>query len=149
MNKPKALVLCGGEGKRLRPLSYYIQKTMIPIGYQQRPLLEYIIQLLKFHGLHDVALLVSYKAEQIKSFFENGARYGVKIRYIHDVRTLMGTGGSVINAFKQGVFDENDTLLIYYGDIVTSYNLQEIIEFHKSKEAIATVALSSGFSGNS
>ena len=51
MTKAKALILCGGPGKRLRPITYYFQKTMIPIGLRQRPLLEYVIRLLKYHGI--------------------------------------------------------------------------------------------------
>lgn len=145
MDNARALVLCGGEGTRLRPITYYVQKTMIPIGYSQKPLLEYIVRLLKFHGLTDIIFLVNYKAEQIQNYFNYGARFGVKIRYVHDTQLLTGTGGSVINAYKQGAFGENDTVLVYYGDILTSMSLQDLIGSHKKKEATATVALASGF----
>ncbi len=138
-------MLCGGEGTRLRPITYYLQKTMIPIGYSQKPLLEYIVRLLKFHKFTDIAFLVDYKAEQIQNYFEDGRRFSVNIHYIHDVQSLRGTGGSVINAYKQSVFSEDDVVLVYYGDILTSMNLKDLIEFHKKKSAIATVALASGF----
>ena len=72
---------------------------MIPIGRSQRPLLEYIIRLLKHHKLTDVTLLVNYKANLIKNFFEEGKRFGVQISYVHDTETMQGTGGSVINAY--------------------------------------------------
>ena len=145
MGETKALVLCGGEGTRLRPITYYVQKTMIPIGYSQKPLLEYIVRLLKFHGLTEIIFLVNYKAEQIQNYFNDGARFGVKIRYVYDTQLLTGTGGSVINAYKQGAFGKNDTVLVYYGDILTSMSLQDLIGSHKKKEAAATVALASGF----
>jgi len=145
MGKVKALVLCGGKGTRLRPITYYLQKTMIPIGYAQRPLLEYIVRLLKFHGVTDITFLVNYKAEQIRNYFDDGARFNVKIHYIQDSQRLKGTGGSVINAYKQGVFNEKDTMLVYYGDIITNINLKDLVDFHKEKNAIVTVALAAGF----
>lgn len=145
MNKVKAMVLCGGEGKRLRPITYYIQKTMIPIGYSEKPLLEYIVRLLKFHKLTDITFLVDYKAQQISNFFDDGARFGVSIQYIQDDKLLRGTGGSVINAYRQKAFDEEDTILIFYGDIITNINLTKLIGFHLDKDAMATMAISSGF----
>jgi mannose-1-phosphate guanylyltransferase len=138
-------VLCGGRGKRLRPLTYYIQKTMIPVGYTQNPLLEYIVRLLKFHGLTEITFLVDYRAKQIENYFDDGARFGVKLDYVYDTDELGGTGGSVINAYREGVFKEDDTLVVYYGDILTNINLQELVKFHREKEASATVALASGF----
>ena len=62
MDDIKALVLCGGPGTRLRPITYYITKALIPIGLKQKPLLEYVVRLLKYHGVQDVAFLVGYKA---------------------------------------------------------------------------------------
>lgn len=145
MDNVKALVLCGGEGTRLRPITYYLQKTMIPIGYSQRPLLEYIVRLFKFHGMTDISFLVNYKAEQIENYFGNGTRLDVSIHYVHDVESLKGTGGSAINAYHQAVFDEGDTVLVYYGDILTNLNLRDLVNFHTEKRAEATVALASGF----
>jgi mannose-1-phosphate guanylyltransferase len=145
MSSVKALVLCGGEGKRLRPITYYIQKTMIPIGYNQRPLLEYVVRLLKFHGINDINLLVGYKAEQIQNYFNDGTKFDVEISYIHDSQTLGGNGGAVINAYQEGGFDENDLLLVYYGDILTNMNLTQLISFSKDRKATATVALASSF----
>ncbi len=145
MENAKALVLCGGEGTRLRPITYYLQKTMIPIGYTQKPRLDYIVRLLKFHGLTNIIFLVNYKAEQIQNYFGDGARFNVKIHNVYDSQSLKGTGGSVINAYEQGAFNENDTVLVYYGDIITNMNLKDLIDFHKKREAAATVALASGF----
>ena len=145
MGDIKGLVLTGGEGTRLRPITYYIQKTMIPIGEKQKPLLEYILRLLKFHNITNLTFLVNYKAEQIHNYFNNGTKFDVKINYIHDNPSLKGTGGSVINAYNQKTFNQNDTILVYYGDILTNMNLKDLITFHKKKNATATVALASGF----
>ena len=116
----KGLILCGGPGTRLRPITYYFQKALIPIGLKQKPLLEYVVRLLKFHGVDDLAFLVDYKAEQIVNYFDGGSRFDVKISYVRDVPKFKGTAGSVFNAFKEGAVSTNDTLLVYYGDIVLS-----------------------------
>jgi len=145
LNSIKALILCGGPGTRLRPITYYFQKALIPIGIRQKPLLEYVVRLLKFHGVVDLAFLVDYKAEQIVNYFDDGSRFGVKISYVRDVPKFKGTAGSVLNAFKQGVVNTNDTLLVYYGDIVTTMRLRKLVDYHKRQRAVATVALASGF----
>jgi len=141
----RGLILCGGPGTRLRPITYYFQKALIPIGLRQKPLLEYVVRLLKFHGIVDLAFLVDYKAEQIVNYFDDGTRFGVKISYVRDVPRFKGTAGSVLNAFKQGVASTDDTLLVYYGDIVTTMNLRKLLDYHKRQRAVATVALASGF----
>ncbi|RLI22118.1 hypothetical protein DRO54_01935 [Candidatus Bathyarchaeota archaeon] len=146
MAKAKALILCGGPGKRLRPITYYFQKTMIPVGLRQRPLLEYVIRLLRYHGIKDLVLLVNYKYEQIQNYFDDGSRFNVKISYLHDDPNLKGTGGSILNAFYKEFINPKDTLLVYYGDILTNLNIREMLEYHKKKKALATIALASGFS---
>jgi mannose-1-phosphate guanylyltransferase len=145
MSKVKSLVLCGGPGVRLRPITYYFQKTMLPIGTKQKPLLEYVIRLLKFHGIKELALLVDYKAEQILNYFDDGSRFDVKISYVHDDPKLKGTAGSLLNAYKHGVVNVDDTLLVYYGDILTNMNLRDLVHHHRNRRASATVALASGF----
>jgi len=145
MSKIKGLVLCGGQGTRLRPITYYFQKTMIPVGLKQKPLLEHVVRLLKFHGITDLVFLVNYKAEQIMNYFEEGSRFNLKISYVHDDPSLKGTAGSVINAYRQGAVNVEDTLLVYYGDILTNMNLKDLLRYHKKQRSSATVALASGF----
>ncbi len=108
-------------------------------------MLEYVVRLLKFHGVADLAFLVDYKAEQIFNYFDDGSRFGVKISYVRDVPEYKGTAGSVLNAFKQNAARKDDTLLIYYGDIVTAINLKKLLNYHRQQKSVATVALSSGF----
>ena len=145
MGRVKGLVLCGGTGVRLRPITYYFQKTMIPIGLKQKPLLEYVVRLLKFHGIRDISFLVNYKAEQIANYFDDGLRFNVQISYIKDDPIVRGTGGSLLTAFWKGAINTEDTVLVYYGDILTNINLQEFLRFHEDKASWATVALASGF----
>lgn len=118
---------------------------MIPLGTRQKPLLEYIVRLLKFHDLGDITLLVNSRAAQIQSYFEDGTRFDVKISYVKDSESLKGTGGSIINAFKHKAFNEDDTILVYYGDILSNFNLKDLVSFHVRKKGAATVALASGF----
>ncbi|MFQ5999568.1 MAG: nucleotidyltransferase family protein [Candidatus Bathyarchaeia archaeon] len=145
MSKVKGLVLCGGKGTRLRPITYYFQKTMIPIGFKQKPLLEYVVGLLNFHGIKDLVFLINYKAEQVMNYFEEGSRFNVRISYVHDNPSLKGTAGSVLNAYRQGSVNVGDTLLVYYGDVLTNMNLKDLLRYHKSQRSSATVALASGF----
>ncbi len=145
MNKIKGIVLCGGKGTRLRPLTYYVQKTMVPIGAKQKPLLEYVIRLFKFHGIKDLVFLVNYKSEQIVNYFEDGSRFGVNISYVQDNPNSKGTGGAVLTAYENKTVSVDDTLLVYYGDILTNMDLTELVNFHINKKAWSTVALSLGF----
>jgi mannose-1-phosphate guanylyltransferase len=145
MNRVKGIVLCGGTGVRLRPITYYFQKTMIPIGTKQKPLLEYVVRLLKFYGIREISFLVNYKAEQIINYFDDGSRFNVQISYIKDDPIVKGTGGSLLTAFWKGAVNVEDTVLVYYGDILTSIDLRDFLHFHEEKGSSATVALASGF----
>jgi len=145
MSEAKGLVLCGGAGTRLRPITYYFQKVMVPVGSKQKPLLEYVVRLLRFHGVEDLVFLVDYKAEQIVNYFNDGSRFGVRISYIRDDPGMKGTGGSVLNAYKQGAVNLNDTLLVYFGDILTNMDLRDLLRYHRERKASATVALSAHF----
>lgn len=118
---------------------------MVPLGVKQKPLLEYVIRLLRFHEIKNIVLLVNYKAEQIMNYFEDGSRFGVKISYVHDDPDSRGTGGAVLTAYNKGAVETNETLLVYYGDIVTNINLTSLLKYHSEKEAWSTLALASGF----
>ncbi|MEZ0346659.1 MAG: nucleotidyltransferase family protein [Infirmifilum sp.] len=146
-NKPKTVgvILCGGEGKRLRPLTYYFQKAMIPIGSQQKPLLEYIVRLMKYHGIQDIVMLVGYKGQQIVNYFNAGERLGVNISYVWDDPSFGGNGGALYNAYQKGVLEEADDVLVYYGDILSDINLGEMLSFHSTKNFTATLALSPNY----
>jgi len=139
------VVLAGGEGKRLRPLTYYFQKCMIPIGSRQKPLLEHILLSLKRHEILDVKLLVGYKYEQIVNYFNDGARFGVKIEYFVDGPTIGGSGGVLLNVARKGAFHDMDTLLVYYGDILSDIDLSAMLSQHLESGSAATLAVTEGF----
>ncbi len=79
------------------------------------------------------------------NYFEKGSRFNVRISYVNDHPSLKGTAGSVLNAFRQGAVNMKDTLLVYYGDILTNMDLQDLLRYHKNKQSWATIALASGF----
>lgn len=140
-----AAILCGGVGSRLRPLTYYFQKAMIPIGSKQKPLLEYIILLLRKNGIENVNLLCGYKYQQIVNYFGSGERFNVKINYILDRRGFKGTGWAMVNAYEQGYFNDYGNVLVYYGDILTNIDIKDFINYHENLKSTATVAVSRGY----
>ncbi len=139
------VVLAGGEGKRLRPLTFYFQKCMIPLGARQKPLLEYILRHLKRHGISDIRLLVGYKHEQIKNYFDDGTRFGIKIEYFLDDPSRRGSGGALLNAAVRGAFEGAETLLVYYGDILSNIDLSGMLLQHRESRSSSTLALAKGF----
>jgi len=141
----KGVILAGGQGTRLRPLSYYFQKCMIPVGHVQKPILEYIIRLFQHHGITDVSMLVGYKHEQIVNYFNSGDRFGVNISYILDNDKYRGSGGSVLNFHQQSPISADETLVIYYGDIISNIDLQQMLNEHHENQATATLALTQGY----
>ena len=118
---------------------------MVPVGVKEKPLLEYVVRLFKFHGIKDLVFLVNYKAEQIANYFEDGSRFNVNISYVEDDPSSKGTGGAILTAYNRGAVNSKDTLIIYYGDIITNMNLTDLLSYHRAKKAWGTVALSSGF----
>ncbi len=138
----KAALLCGGTGSRLRPLTYYFQKTMLPIGTSQKPILEYIVRYLAYHGIREMTMLVGYKAEQIVNYFRDGSNFGVRIDYSYDTEEYRGNGGALINALRAGKFDGYDDVLIYYSDILTEMDAGELLRIHREMGYEATLAVS-------
>jgi len=144
----KGVIMAGGMGTRLRPISTYFQKCMIPIGDQQKPILEYVVRLYGYHGVKDLLLLVGYKHQQIKNYFDNGERFNVKVNYMLDTPDMAGSAGATLNAYRKGALTEKDTLVIFYGDIISNINLREMIMFHEDAGAKVTVALAPDFQVN-
>lgn len=130
----KAVIMAGGEGSRLRPLTCDIPKPMVPV--MNVPIMEHIINLLKDHGIKDIAVTLMYMPQKIKDYFGNGSNFGVNLHYFTE-DTPLGTAGSVKNA--QDFLDQ--TFVVISGDCLTNINLKKAIEFHNEKKAIATVAL--------
>src|SRR6185312_10643789 len=132
----KAVVMAGGEGTRLRPLTSNQPKPMVPIV--GKPCMEHILELLKRHGLEDVIVTVAFMPQAIRSYFGNGESLGVNIEYSVEESPL-GTAGSVQLASER--LDE--TFLVISGDALCDVNLTDIVRFHKEKGAAVTIGLKS------
>lgn len=130
----KAVVMAGGEGSRLRPLTIGRPKPMVQVV--NRPCIEHILLLLKRHGITDVIVTLQYLAEQIQDYFGDGSSLGMTITYSIEESPL-GTAGSV------GLAREllTETFLVISGDALTDFDLEKIVAFHKSKRAEATLTL--------
>ena len=131
----KAVVMAGGEGSRLRPLTISRPKPMVPIV--GRPVAEHILNLLKEHGITEVVMTVQYLASNIEDYFGDGSQFGMTIHYSRE-ETPLGTAGSVKNAEE---LLRDDDFLVISGDALTDFNLTKIIEYHRERKAMATLTL--------
>src|SRR5205823_14349473 len=130
----KAVVMAGGEGTRLRPLTSNQPKPMVPIV--GKPCMEHILELLREHGLTDVIVTVAFLPQAIRGYFGDGETLGMEIGYSVEESPL-GTAGSVRLAAKQ--LDE--TFLVISGDALCDVDLSALIAFHREREAAVTIAL--------
>jgi mannose-1-phosphate guanylyltransferase / phosphomannomutase len=132
----KAVVMAGGEGTRLRPLTSNQPKPMVPIV--GKPCMEHIVELLKQHGFEDVIVTTAFLPQAIRSYFGNGESLGVDINYSVEESPL-GTAGSVRHA--AGRLD--DTFLVISGDALCDVDLTRLVEVHREKGASVTIGLKS------
>ncbi|MSM40372.1 MAG: NTP transferase domain-containing protein [Geobacter sp.] len=130
----KAVIMAGGFGTRIQPLTSNIPKPMIPL--LNRPIMLHIVELLKKHQITDLVMLLYHQPSVIKNFFRDGADFGVKITYVTPLED-MGTAGAVKCAEKF----INERFLVISGDLLTDFNLQKIIDFHADNKALATITL--------
>jgi mannose-1-phosphate guanylyltransferase / phosphomannomutase len=130
----KAVIMAGGFGTRLRPLTANIPKPMVPmVG---KPVMEYIIELLKKHKITDIISILYFQSEQISSYFGDGKKWGVNMTYAK-AEADFGTAGAVKIAQKY----LDDPFIIISGDVLTDFDLTKAIEFHKQRKAGATIVL--------
>ena len=132
----KAVIMAGGFGTRIQPLTSSIPKPMIPLF--NRPIMLHIVELLKKHDITDLVMLLYHQPFVIKNFFRDGADFGVKITYVTPLQD-MGTAGAVKAAEKY--LDER--FLVISGDLLTDFNLKKVIDFHNDNKAMATITLTS------
>ncbi len=140
----KAMILAAGKGTRVRPITYTIPKPMIPI--LQKPVMEFLLELLRQHGFTQVMVNVSHLADEIENYFRDGQRFGVEIGYSFEGRIVdgklvgeaLGSAGGLrrIQDFYP-FFD--DTFVVLCGDALIDLDLTAAVKFHKQRGAIATV----------
>ncbi len=130
----KAVIMAGGEGTRLRPLTCGRPKPMVPVA--NKPVMEHITDLLKKNNIKDMAATLQYMPDLISEYFGDGEAYGIKMRYYIEQKPL-GTAGSVKNA--ESFLDE--PFLVISGDALTDIDLTKAIDFHHEKDAMVTLIL--------
>ncbi len=130
----QAVILVGGQGTRLRPLSYHTPKSMMPI--LNRPFLEHTLAYLKNYGVSEVILTLSYLPETIQRYLGDGANLGIRLSYFVEDNPL-GTAGAVKNAEAHLA----GTFAVLNGDIFTDLDLADLVTFHRNKGAQVTIAL--------
>ncbi len=130
----KAVILAGGLGTRLYPLTRSTAKCMLPVD--GKPLLEHIILYLASYGLKEIVVTLGMKHKQIIDYFGDGSSYNVNLIYSIERKSL-GTAGSV----KKAARHLHETALVMQGDTLTNFNLAKAIAFHKKRKAMVTIAL--------
>ena len=130
----KAVIMAGGFGTRLRPLTCNIPKPMVPM--LNRPMMGHIVELLKTHGITEIVATLFYQPEVISNYFGDGSSFGVSMQYLK-AEADYGTAGSVRNA--KDFLDQR--FLIISGDVFTDFDLSSAIRFHEEKKAKATIVL--------
>jgi len=131
-----AVILAGGKGERLKPLTDKVPKPMLPL--KGRPLLEHQISLLKRYGITEILVCGHYLFEKIKGHFGDGNRFGVQITYVDDGPAPLGSGGALKNA---GKFIKSGDFLVFNGDVATNMNVSKLVRFHLEKKSLATPVL--------
>jgi NDP-sugar pyrophosphorylase family protein len=124
----KTVILAGGRGVRLRPLTYTIPKPLLPIG--EKPILEEIIERLKTQGFDDLVIAVGYRAELIETYFRDGSHLGVTIEYVRETQPL-GTAGPMGLVRDAALTAGDDPLLVLNGDILTDLDMRAFIDAHR------------------
>ncbi|MDD5193715.1 MAG: nucleotidyltransferase family protein [Candidatus Nanoarchaeia archaeon] len=130
----KAIILAAGKGTRVQELNKEIPKVLFDI--LGKPMLVWNIELLKKHGVNEIAVNTSHLAEKITSHLGNGEKFGVNIKYSYEPE-LLGTSGA-LNNFKDFL---NETFFVIYGDIISQIDLSKLLDFHRRKNSKATLVV--------
>lgn len=131
----QAVIIAGGKGTRLKPLTHGCPKPMLPL--MDRPFLAWMVERCRTAGITDILMNVRYQADQIKAYFGNGDAFGVQIRYIWEDQPL-GTAGAMKLAEPHF---SGETLVVFNADILTDLDLKALIQAHQQTQAKATLSL--------
>jgi NDP-sugar pyrophosphorylase family protein len=127
----RTIILAGGKGVRLVPVTEVIPKPLVPLG--GKPIMEFVIRQLRRHGFSRITLAVGYMADLIRAYFGDGSKFGVNFDYSYESEPL-GTVGPL--ALINGL---DDTFLVMNADVLTDFNYRDLVNFHKTQGAIATI----------
>ncbi|MBI2672925.1 nucleotidyltransferase family protein [Candidatus Woesearchaeota archaeon] len=130
----KAIILAGGKGERLKPITDYMPKSLVPVN--NKPIVQYVIELFKDYGIKDLIIAIGYLKERIKNDLKDGKELGVNISYVEENEPL-GTAGP-LRLLKSSL---KETFYCSNGDELKDVNLEGMLSFHKEKKALITLAL--------
>lgn len=130
----KAAILAAGEGTRLRPLTLETPKALLPIG--GRPLIAHTINWLQRHSVSRIMVNLHHRGDMIRDFLGDGSHFGVQVEYSYE-ETLLGTAGALKK--MEDFFDS--TMFVVYGDVLTNFDLTDMIRYHRQMDSVATLAL--------
>ncbi|MEM2918814.1 MAG: nucleotidyltransferase family protein [Candidatus Altiarchaeota archaeon] len=130
----EAFILAGGKGTRMRPFTYEIPKALIPV--KGKPILEYILELLRKYEIRNAIISVGYLGQKIQEYFGDGSKFGMNITYIEE-REEFGTAGPLRLAEEK----LRRPFLMFNGDVLSNINLNKLIKFHLLHKGLATVTL--------
>ncbi|MDB9510573.1 NDP-sugar synthase [Kamptonema animale CS-326] len=144
----KAMILAAGKGTRVRPITYTIPKPLIPI--LQKPVMEFLVELLRQHGFDEIMVNVSHLANEIENYFRDGQKFGVQIAYSFEGRIVegeligeaLGSAGGMKRIQDFSPFFD-DTFVVLCGDALIDLDLTQAVKWHREKGAIATVVMKS------
>ncbi|WP_071518252.1 mannose-1-phosphate guanyltransferase [Geitlerinema sp. PCC 9228] len=131
----RAVLMAGGSGTRLRPLTCDLPKPMVPV--LNRPIAEHIVNLLKRHNITEIVATLHYLPDVMRDYFQDGSEFGVQMTYAIEEEQPLGTAGCVKNI--EELLDE--TFLVISGDSITDFDLSDAIRYHKEKGSKATLVL--------
>ena len=134
----KALILAGGRGLKMKPLTEELPKPLLPI--HGRPVLQHQIELLRNFDVRDVYILIGHLGEKVKYYFGDGSKFGINITYIEQPRRELGTGYAL---YLTRNFFAQDPFVMIYGDELIDINLKDFIDYYLESNPIAVIALTS------
>lgn len=134
----KAILLVGGKGTRLAPLTDHTPKPMLKVA--GKPVTEHQIVKAREAGITEIVLATSYLAEVFEPYFGDGSKFGISIRYAVE-KTPLGTGGAISNAAELLSLSEGEMVAVFNGDVLSAHDLSSQLQFHQSQDADATLYL--------
>lgn len=133
-----AIILAGGKGERLRPLTNDRPKVMVEVA--GKPIIAWQIEWLKSHGITKFVLTLSYKHEVVEEYFGDGSKFGIEVDYSIE-ETPLGRGGAIKQAFKSPLVADAKEVVVCNGDIITRLDLSKMIEAHEKQEILVSLLL--------
>ena len=130
----QAVILAGGDGSRLRPLTYEMPKVLLPI--KNKPLLEYLINQLRASNIKDLIICTNKEGHNIKEKFSDGSRFDVNLTYALD--NNLGTGGALVTAHE---LIKSSPFIVVHGDVYSEIDFKELVGFHQQSGSIVTMVL--------